>query len=366
MESMLNKKTTKVFLDALLAGLWNREPNLYLYEGLTKDDWFEIYQLSFHQTVEAIVGDVVQHLPAELLPPKNILFPWIVRVQQIIDTNHRMNVTLNHLVAKFRKFDIEPILQKGQGIAFYYDEPLLRSMGDIDFCFETKLDYHIANRIVENTVPGFKLTAGYSSNYEFEQFKVEHHQKLIQLRNPWKSKFFEKIAQDIKPSRIQISINENKITIPAPMLNSLMINVHVLSHQVGYGVGIKQFCDAARLYYCLGSELDADRLMYYYKKMGAHHWVELFHQVLVEMIGLEEDKLPFKHVKSRNTAWMKEDILRGGNFSFYDPKYPDIKVHQGRVNRIERLFSSFVKYLPIAPLETVSFPIMHVISKVHR
>ncbi|MFZ4261156.1 nucleotidyltransferase family protein [Sphingobacterium sp. HJSM2_6] len=366
MELMWNKKTTKVFLDALVAGLWNKEPNHPLYDGLTKNEWFEIYQLAFHQTVEAIVGNVIQGLPAALLPPKEILYPWIVRVQQNVDTNHHMNNTLNHLVAKFRSFEIEPILQKGQGIAYYYEQPLLRSVGDIDFCFETKLNYHIANRIIENTVPGFKLTAGYSSNYEFENFKVEHHQKLIQLRNPLIYPLFKRIVQDVSPSYIQILINGKSVTIPAPIINSLMINVHILSHQVGYGVGIKQFCDAARLYHCLNSELDADYLKYFYKKIAALKWIELIHQVLVEMLGLEESKLPFKIVKSRNTEWMKEDILKGGNFSFYNPKYPDIKVYQGRVNRVERLFSSFLKYLPIAPLETISFPIMHVISKVHR
>lgn len=52
--------------------------------------------------------------------------------------NMQMNKALELLVQWFTESGVQPVLQKGQGIASLYENPLLRECGDIDFYFDSR------------------------------------------------------------------------------------------------------------------------------------------------------------------------------------------------------------------------------------
>ena len=64
---------------------------------------------------------------------------------------------------------------------------------------------------------------------------------------------------------------------------------------------------------------------------------------------------------------MMEEIWKSGNFGFHDERYQ--KESSGkREGTKRRLWSSFIKYVPYAPMEALSFPwfILFRVSKKNR
>lgn len=358
--------TRAAFLEALKAGLWARPLDEQHFKDLKKADWVEIFNLSFHQTVEGILADAISSLPTALLPPQEIWLKWMVRLQHIEQKNKAMDRVIRHLFDVFDAHDIGAVLQKGHGVSLYYEKPHQRVAGDIDLYFPLSSDYHKANDLMRNRAKKFSIDPAFSSSYIFEGMEIEQHQRLVQLRNPLVKKAIQRLHQAENDRARTVQLDGRAIPIPSPILNIIQVNAHILKHQVTYGIGLRQLCDAARLYHIFSAEIDEKELRYWYKKLGMLTWAYTFHEVLVDLVGLDRNKLPFQAQRIPDFKWMSKEIMQSGNFGFYDPKHPDHKNPGGRVNRVERLSKSFRQYIQLAPMETLSFPFFQVYSKVFR
>lgn len=117
----------------LRSGLWEREPDDLGCFPLSDESWGRLYRLARQQTVTGVVFRGLQHLPDELLPPGPLLLRWAAEVDAIERRNRAVDAAVAELCSKFRANGLEPVLQKGQGVALCYADPALRESGDIDF-----------------------------------------------------------------------------------------------------------------------------------------------------------------------------------------------------------------------------------------
>lgn len=362
----LDSTINKAFFEALRAGLWNVSPCTAVFEGLSAEEWKSLYKISTLQTVEGVVFDGLKKLDAELLPTKDLLLKWVVRLQQIEERNTWMNRVIADQVGVFERNDLFPLMQKGQAVAQYYNNPLSRVCGDIDWCFSKKSDYNRAVDVLKKLNVDVAFSHGYSLSYKWKGCDIEHHQDLIELRDPFKLGYLKKLEDKEASGHMALTVHGNTVHVPAPILNVVLVNVHILKHLVTYGVGARQLCDSAMLYHSLSDQIDGGYLKSVYKKLGILRWIYSLHNVLVNHIGLDPAKLPFAQPPTINADWMMEDVLQGGNFGFYDPRFPDEENPGGRVSRIPRLWYSFKRYIPLAPLVTLSSPFVILFSKIHR
>lgn len=360
----LKPRVRHAFLEALQASLWGRPILPVLFDGLTREDWEEIFVLSFHQTVEGHIAEAVGTLPDDLLPPHNLMLKWAVRLQRIEDRDQHMRNVVAQLGRLFQENGVRSILQKGHGVSLYYEKPHIRHGGDIDWYFPTKMGYLQANQLVDDPGRSFQVTSRHSSGYVFEGIEIEHHRKLVQLRNPLITPYIDSLVADLQKENTTFEIQGENIEIPTPLLNIIQVNAHILKHQVTYGIGLRQLCDSARLYHCCRGSIQGEELRQIYGRLGILKWTHSFHKVLVELLDLNREDLPFDIEGKPDVEWMKEYILRTGNFGFYDPENPDIEKPGGRVNRGERLLANFRNFYPLAPVETICFPFVHLYNKV--
>lgn len=354
------------FLEALGSSLWDRPIRHSYFDGLNRKEWITIFSMSFHQTVEGHIADAILALPQSLLPPQDLLLKWIVRLQHIEENNRRMAEVVSQQGRLFQEFGIKAYLQKGHGVSMYYPKPDVRVSGDIDWFFPTRNDYDRANQLMKERGEGFHVQPAYSSGYSFEGVETEHHLKLIQLRNPFVLKYCRALVKELSRGNVTVEFGPSKVEIPSPLLNIVQVNAHILKHQVTYGIGLRQLCDSAILYHRFHDQIDGGELKHIYKKLGMLDWSHVLHQVLVDLLGIQPEKLPYEIEQKPGVEWMKEYILRTGNFGFYDPLNPDINNPGGRVNRRVRLMSNFKKLYPLAPVETICFPFVHLFSKIHH
>ncbi len=305
----------KILLSLLRAGLWECEPDDLTIFPLDRNTWKRIYQLSFQQTVTGLVYRGMCRLPDNYLPPVDLLAKWVARIDAIECYNQKMNAVLGELMSVFEAEGVKPVLQKGQGIASLYAYPLLRQCGDIDLYFYDTRQWHKASECIKNLgiMPIYSADGGL--HYSWKGVIVEHHIHLFDIVSPWKQKTLKELENKFGyVSSSSIIKGNTEILLPAPVLNMLLLNAHILKHFLGRGIGLRQLCDLARTYGCWKDEVQKVDMKMIYDKLGMLDWNEVLHGFLTEYLGLPSMDLPYQSSNYRHPYVLMERVLEGGNF----------------------------------------------------
>lgn len=360
----MNNQLRDIFFQLLRIGLWG-EGKLFLTDPMSDDDWNTILKYASNHTVEGIIYDSFTFLDEDQLPPISIRLKWAVRVDQIERHNAKMNEVIAEQFSLFTQNGIRPILQKGQGVASYYRIPTHRISGDIDWCFEED-DYSQARNYLKENHPDFEDTVGFSLHYYWKNIHIEHHKKLFDIRSPLKKRYLRKIAKKYSDRYEKLLIHNIPINLLSTEMQLLQVNSHILKHLLGFGIGLRQFCDSARLYFTHSNTIDSINLKQIYKKAGILKWIHLLHKVLVEYIGLPKSYIPFHYPEDLNISWMVNEIWYAGSFGYNDERFKGgktistISVHP---KASKRLLLNFLRYFKYAPQEAIAFPIVQAYSK---
>ncbi len=359
----MDNQLKDIFFQLLRIGLWG-EGTLSLDQPMTTDDWNRIYRYATNHTIEGLIYDSFSFLEEHQLPPQSLRLKWAVRVDQIERHNAKMNNVIAEQFTAFSSHGIRPILQKGQGVASYYRIPNHRISGDIDFCFEDDGYAKARNFLKENQLK-FQDTAGFSLDYNWKGIHIEHHKKTFDFRSPLKRSYLKKLLEVYKEKQQTLSINDISVRLLAPELQLLQVNIHILKHLITYGIGLRQFCDSARLYYAVSAQINNKELQKIYEKTGILKWIHLLHKILVENLGLPKSKLPFPYPKDLETNWMLDEVWYSGNFGFNDERFESSKKSAlfARPDSPKRLWQNFKRYVKYAPQEAIAFPLIHTYSK---
>lgn len=365
---MLNSSVSRAFFSLLRAGLWNREVDALCCFPLSHEQWDWLYQISINQTVEAIVYDGVMKLPEEMLPSKDQIVRWLVRVGKIEQHYTLMNINIAEQSLIFEEAGLRPILLKGQGLAQYYINPSRRVSGDIDWFLPPRNEYQIAIGIMKDLGVQLVPTAGRSVIYFFKGIETDLHQKIYDIHNPFVKGYLHNLKLTEEQKRYKLMISDSWVNLLSPLEQSLQVNMHILKHLLSFGVGIRQLCDTARLYSFYRDQLDGSKLESIYKRLGVYKWVRQLHSVLINYIGLPEGQLVFGVEKLCSADWMMQDIWQAGNFGFYDHRYYGVgkKLFKHREGTGKRIWHNFKKYFPHAPMETFFFPLVHLYTKITK
>jgi len=362
---MLDSNIIKALFTLLRSGLWNTPVDNAACFPLQDVEWDSLYKIAITQTIEGVIYDGIQKLPHEFLPPRAILLKWIVKISKIESSNAVMNRCIQEQVAFFNKIGAKPILLKGQGIAHYYPHPDHRVCGDIDWFFKNPADVKVIERQLKAKNIKIYTDTIDSKSYLWRSCLVENHTKLFDVFNPI-AHFKLKLIIEKQLTTNDGYIGKDKVyeTLP-PNLNIIQVNLHILKHLLSFGIGLRQFCDAAILYAALVNQYDKKWLYSTYQKLGILNWVYVLHDLLVNYIGLDKEKLPFPNKDLLSSSWLVEDVLATGNFGFYDNKFTEIKDDNSieRRNKSKKLWYSFQRYFHLAPYEAISFPMVHFMER---
>ena len=314
----MNRYSDKVhtaLFTLLRSGLWERELDNLSCFPLSDGDWESLFRLSRQQTVTGMVFQGLHYLPDELLPPENLLIRWTAEVDAIERKNSKMNRTLSELYSLFRAQNLNPVLQKGQGVARFYEKPLLRECGDIDFYFSNRKEQDAAAAYMQSLGISIKRMPDKSWFYSWKGIDIEHHIRLFDLYNPAVQSYANLLEREKGYASFQLPNSDLPIRLPAPFLNLLLLDLHILKHVLGWGIGLRQLCDMARACYRLQGQIDTDEMRTVCRKLGLGRWNPLLHAFLMEHLGLSQPYLPYPEMAP--TAQPLLDIVwRGGNFGY--------------------------------------------------
>ncbi|MGJ1242286.1 nucleotidyltransferase family protein [Sphingobacterium siyangense] len=360
----MNNPLQNIFFQLLRLGLWG-QGTLITDRPLSDEDWSQIYTAAVKRTVEGLIYDSFTLLPEEQLPSQSLRLKWAIRIDQIERHNSKMNTTIAMLHRMFSEAGLQPILQKGQGVANCYRIPLHRISGDIDWYFDHG-GYAHARDLLKKEQLIFEDTAGFSLNYLFNSIDIEHHKKLFDIRNPFKRNYLKKIQEQYSNHCQYLHIAEQSIRLLSPELQLLQVNTHILKHLITFGIGLRQFCDSARLYHTLSSNIRPDTLKKIYQTLGILPWAHALHYLLVKYLGLRKEELPFSYPIDLKVDWIMEEVWYAGNFGYHDERFEGDKISSLSVHPkgANRLWTNFKRYYKYAPMEVLFYPLEQLYSSV--
>ena len=313
MKNVVLSKEQEALLVLLRAGLWEAEPECGSLFPLPEQSWRQVFTLARMQTVTGIVYEGLCRLPEEWLPSSSLLMQWVAAVDVIEQKNRQMDKAIAGLASCFGSRQIQAVLQKGQGVARFYGKPGLRQCGDIDLYFPSQAAAKEACRCMEEQGCVLHTAPDGSVCYRWQGIQVEHHPALFDIQNPFLKGYLSRLTARYGFTAIE----KSPIGFPAPVPDLLLLNVHILKHALGLGVGLRQFCDMARAYFALQAETDGAEVCEVYRRVHIRRWSRLLHSFLVRHIGLPATCLPEEEYVEVCTQPLLEIVFRGGNFGQY-------------------------------------------------
>ena len=330
-------KTLQALFALLQAGLWGRFDEAAASAfSLSAGEWERVFTLARQQTVTGIAFRGLDFLPEEAAPPMGIMAKWMAHADRIEQSNRVMNETVAKLYGHFASAGVEAVLQKGQGVAAMYPEPLLRECGDIDLYFPGHDGVSDPLAGIDGAVRERQPDGSWS--YVVDGIIVEHHADLVDIQSPRAKIYVKKLIEEKGFEKV-VTGDGVEVLVPAPEVNLLLLSSHILKHAFGVGIGLRQFCDyaVARRYY--EGRVNPQEMREIWKKTGLEKWQGLLEEFIGRFLDSDcvlarndsenvQDDSHSEHSPchserseesfyDKKTGVLLDIVLKGGNFGVY-------------------------------------------------
>ncbi len=276
-------KTLQALFALLQAGLWGTFDEAAASAfPLSAGEWERVFTLARQQTVTGIAFRGLDFLPEEAAPPMGIMAKWMAHADRIEQSNRVMNETVAKLYGHFASAGVEAVLQKGQGVAAMYPEPLLRECGDIDLYFPGHDEVSDPLLGIDGAVR--ERQPDDSWVYVVDGIIVEHHTDLLDIQSPRAKRYVKRLIEEKGFEKV-VTGDGVEVLVPAPEVNLLLLSSHILKHAFGVGIGLRQFCDyaVARRYY--EGRVNAEEMREIWRMTGLEKWQELLEGFVTGCLG---------------------------------------------------------------------------------
>lgn len=275
-------------------------------------DWQEVYQESVAQSVSALA---FSNIDRSILP-ENVAKEWEEMTYQVMLSN--MQVDSDH--AKLHQIlscaKISYVILKGDASAAYYPDPILRSMGDVDFLLDKQNIGKVDLLLRKN---GFEPQP---SNHECER---AYHKGMSIWELHWEvngvpsgevGDRIKKNLSDIIVKAKPASLTDGVYMSPTPFHHGLVMLLHVARHLVTGGIGLRHLCDWAVFVEKLGDrfpDIFEDKL----KNIGLWRFAQLLTQLSVVYLKCPEQSW-MGDLEHELLDALKDDLFAAGNFGHKD------------------------------------------------
>ncbi len=295
----------KVLLDILANNLFNAGREIDLNEDNLNAVWREAY-------VQAVTLMVFHNSKEEII--KSDAFAYIkAKLSQNLAENAKIDFEHVRICNIMKNAGIPCTILKGFASALYYPDPLMRSMGDVDFLVDTD-DFEKAAEALKsngylptekgNDVHDIFLGKACRCEMHFQPSGIPEGKVGVKVR-----KHLSELLKNSETAKTELG----DITVPSTYHHGLIILLHMCHHLTGDGLGLRHLCDWA----------------VFTASMSEDAFLEMFEKTLKD-IGLWEfaKSVTFichKYLGSPQTEWAREtdekladyiliDIIIGGNF----------------------------------------------------
>ena len=286
--------------------------------NITSTDWKAIFlEAKLQSVVPVVFSSAKPYIPEEELGI------WKRYVNKCLANNVRIEWEHTQLHKMMTEAGVPYVVLKGSASASYYPEPILRSMGDVDFLVN-KCDLERAESVLE--AHGFKPVSKtgnvnhiiYLRKEGNSVSKWELHWEPSLMPEGEEGKVIHEQFSDIVDRATLKQASGGQYMAPTAFHHGLTMLLHTAKHMITSGMGLRHLCDWA----------------VYLDGLSDGEFTEMFEEVL-RSAGLWRftrllSAVSAKYLQCRERSWaaveddalledMICDIFAGGNFGQKDP-----------------------------------------------
>ncbi|MCH5307082.1 MAG: nucleotidyltransferase family protein [Prevotella sp.] len=323
----------------LRSALWQSQEDLPM--ELDEKETSSLLALAEQQTVIGLIADALIRYQVKL--PKEYAFRVVGLTAQIRQASLQVTEELKSFV-KLPLMDYAVV--KGQTVAALYPEPLLRMSGDIDILVRDypsaravlKKHWYIElpERLIDKETAFSHNGVPYDIHTSLKEFGCRSHQRYWQ----------ELMTRDL----ILTEVDGASVPTLGPSVYAVYIFVHLFSHFIREGVGLRQLCDWAVVLHHYRDGIDADELVSMLSRLGFLKAYRAFGCILADQIGLPIFPIELTERDRRWSDKILADILQGGNFGHCSRKQRQ-SGWRYKVETLRLTVRKILRYWPLAPSE---------------
>lgn len=302
----------KAFLALVKAGLREQEARL---SPFGKVDYEKVMLLAEEQSVVGLVTAGLEHVVGVKVPQEWVL-QFVGLALQLEQRNDAMSKFTAVAVDKMRKYGLNPLLVKGQGIGQCYERPQWRASGDIDFFFSWE-DYPKAVEFFTSWSGNVVQNSRYTKSFGvlMEPWFIEVHGTLrstLSSRQVREIDAVQKDTFDNKKFRVWKN-GDTEIYLPEANNDLIFVFTHFVRHFYKERVCIRQLCDWCRLLWTYRKDIDGKLLEGRLRRAGLLDEWRAFAAVAVGYLGMPIEFMPLYDEKDNQNEKLRkqgEQIVR--------------------------------------------------------
>lgn len=321
------------------------------------DEWTGIFDLAQQQTLVGVMFEGIERLPADQRPPRTLLLQWYALTERIKQANRLLNRRAVETVRYFAENGFDACVLKGQGVATYYPNSLLRTSGDIDIWLggERERIYGFARARVG--VQG--LTYHHIHYPLYKDVEVEVHTTPGCLSSPRLNRklqrYFKAFFSEQNAHHVALPDGVGEIPHPTVEFDLVYLLLHMYKHLTGEGIGLRQMMD---YYYVLQQPLSEEARQQVVRRIEDFKMMRFARAtmyVMREVFGLEEEYL-LVALDEKAGRFLLDEIMQAGNFGKYDARLKR-KRNETAWFRLVRSLRRNVRFLRYYPNEVLWNPV---------
>lgn len=298
------------------------DPKHFEAPAMSESDWYLLYQFAFEHTILGVVFEGMDRYPQEdSAPPRKIVTDWVLKMLKIERRNKLTNHSISEITKQMEDDGFKCCILKGQGNNLLYPNPYSRTPGDIDLWMvqaeDGKPNVRHTIQYVRKHNPKGKVIYHHIDYGVFNHIDVEVHYRPSFMNNPvynhrlqkW---FLEHIDAQFT-NKMVLPENSGTIAVPTLEFNAVFQLVHIYSHLLNRGIGMRQIID---YYYVVTALKDKQHLASTLRYLGLEKIASAVMWVLGHILGMNE----CHYIVQPNELlgrMMAREILNGGNFGKY-------------------------------------------------
>ena len=282
------------------------------------DDWQEMFLTATKHALCGLFFEGCSCLKTNWKIPKSVFFQLSSLFMQAESGNRDLNNILSKCVQQLDNQGVRYCLLKGQGLAKLYANPYARQSGDIDLYVATEQEKALKVLLPLSETKRFEVDGKHTS-IKIQGREVELHKWADSMPNKFKnSSFWRWSDEELFCHADTIEIEDTSVNVPPVTYNVFYVFHHLLRHFLSSGIGLRQFCDLARLVHTQYEHIDQELLKEKLREYGLTSGWDVVMGVLVKYLGLRRDEaIVISKINWKACDRMISMVMNEGNFGHY-------------------------------------------------
>ncbi len=237
---------------------------------LEPQQWWSLFRLLQRNHVAALVSEVFDKMPKEMLPPRAVLIPWLAERDKATEWARYQKDVQDDIVDTLQKHGIQTLVLKGTHIATYYPHPELREFGDLDLYFFDKHDE--ADRVAKKEL-GVSISdkSHHHTKYDYRGVTVESHYDFVNTHYPPSNRNYETLLKE---------------QVPSPTFEVLFLLRHMACHFAASRITLRDLVDWTLPCRALNDKVDWGRVQDIATEYGMSSFVRALSIVAEHQLGI--------------------------------------------------------------------------------